>query len=73
LFSTFLQEHGQVPKSEFFIPLVADQFIKKGGVIKVVSTRSHWFGVTYKEDAPQVAASLQQLIAGGVYPASLWS
>jgi hypothetical protein len=73
LFSTFLQEHGQVPKSEFFIPLVADQFIKEGGVIKVVSTRSHWFGVTYKEDAPQVAASLQQLIADGVYPASLWS
>ncbi|MBM3923147.1 MAG: nucleotidyltransferase [Sphingomonadales bacterium] len=73
MFSTFLQEHGQVPKSEFFIPLVADQFIKEGGVIKVVSTRSHWFGVTYKEDAPQVAASLQQLIAEGVYPATLWS
>jgi len=73
LFAAFLQENGQLPKSEFFIPLVADQFIREGGVIRVVSTRSHWFGVTYKEDAPQVEESLQRLIASGVYPTSLWS
>jgi hypothetical protein len=72
-FAAFLQEHGQALKSEFFIPLVADQFIKDGGVISVVPTRSHWFGVTYKEDAPMVASSLQRLLDSGVYPVSLWS
>lgn len=72
-FAEFLQENGQALKSEFFIPLVADQFIKEGGVVSVVSTRSHWFGVTYKEDAPMVASNLQQLISSGVYPAALWS
>ena len=72
LFASFLQENGQELKSEFFIPLVADQFIREGGRVEIIPTTSNWFGVTYKEDAPYVAASLQQLIAAGEYPASLW-
>jgi hypothetical protein len=72
-FSTFLQAHGQELKSEFFIPLVADQFIKNGGVVKVVSTRATWFGVTYKEDAPFVQQQLTQLIEAGEYPTSIWA
>jgi hypothetical protein len=38
-----------------------------------VPTRSTWFGVTYKEDAPMVAKSLNALIEAGEYPESLWS
>lgn len=72
-FGQFLIENGQGLKTEFFIPLVADRFIKEGGIVSVVPTRSQWFGVTYKEDAPMVAQSLQQLIGSGVYPTSLWS
>ncbi|MBA2500319.1 MAG: nucleotidyltransferase [Chitinophagaceae bacterium] len=73
LFHQFLTDHINEPKSEFFIPIVADHFIKEeGGVIKVISTSSQWFGVTYKEDAPVVAKSLQQLIDKGDYPQSLW-
>jgi len=72
-FVTFLKENGQELKSEFFIPLVADQFIKEGGRVKVVSTTSNWFGVTYKEDAPFVQNSLKQLIDAGEYPQSIWA
>lgn len=72
-FALFLQANGQGLKSEFFIPLVADQFIKEGGTVAVVPTRSTWFGVTYKEDAPMVAKSLNALIEAGEYPESLWS
>lgn len=72
LFADFLATYGKELKSEFFIPLVADQFIKEGGRVEIIPTTSNWFGVTYKEDAPYVAASLQQLIAAGEYPASLW-
>ena len=73
LFHQFLTDHINEPKSEFFIPIVADHFIKeKEGVIKVISTSSQWFGVTYKEDAPVVAKSLNQLIDKGDYPQSLW-
>lgn len=74
LFSTFLQEHGKEEKSEFFIPIVADTYIKKGlGVVKVIPTSSQWFGVTYKEDAPGVQQSVDNLVNAGEYPSSLWS
>lgn len=74
LFATFLKEHGQEEKSEFFIPIVADTYIKEGlGVVKVIPTSSQWFGVTYKEDAPGVQQSVDDLVAAGEYPSSLWS
>ena len=72
-FVNFLNQSGQELKSEFFIPLVADQFIQEGGKIKVVPTQSSWFGVTYKEDAPFVQQSLEILINAGVYPSKLWN
>lgn len=73
LFKQFLKNSGQELKSEFFIPLVADTFIKEDlGYIKVIPTQSEWFGVTYKEDAPGVQERINQLIDNGDYPASLW-
>ncbi|MBI3138530.1 MAG: nucleotidyltransferase [Sphingobacteriales bacterium] len=72
LFTEFLQQHGQELKSEFFIPIVADRFIKEGGKVEIIPTTSSWFGVTYKEDAPYVEKSLHALIEQGEYPTSLW-
>jgi hypothetical protein len=72
-FQTFLNENIGNPKSEYLIPFSADQFIKKElGIIKVIPTSSKWFGVTYKEDAPVVQKSLDELVEKGVYPKSLW-
>jgi hypothetical protein len=73
LFANFLQEHGNELKSEFFIPLVADEFIKERGQVQIIPTSSSWFGVTYKEDAPFVEQSLRSLIAAGEYPDNLWA
>jgi len=72
LFNKFLKEVGTELKSEFFIPIVADKFIKKDGTIEIIPTTSLWFGVTYKEDAPFVKESLDKLIANGEYPSNLW-
>jgi choline kinase len=73
LFSEFLDNQINVPKSEFFIPIVADEFISHGkGVIKVIPTTSSWFGVTYKQDAPAVKESIDELVSSGEYPAGLW-
>lgn len=72
LFLEFLTKHGKELKSEFFIPIVADQFIKEGGKVEIIPTISLWFGVTYKEDAPFVEKSLNDLIEQGEYPRSLW-
>jgi len=72
-FTEFLKKNGQDPKSEFFIPIMADKFIREGrGKIKVIPTDSKWFGVTYKEDAPMVKRSLRELVDQGVYPENLW-
>ena len=73
LFQLFLAENASNPKAEFFIPIVADQFISLGtGKIKVITTASQWFGVTYKEDAPDVRKKLVALIEKGEYPGKLW-
>jgi hypothetical protein len=74
MFHDFLKNNISNLKSEFFIPIVGDQFINKGfGKIKVIPTSSQWFGVTYKEDAPGVERSLNNLIKKGEYPEKLWS
>ena len=73
LFNIFLNTQIDVPKSEFFIPKIADEFIKSGkGKVEVIGTDAKWFGVTYKEDAEGVRASISALVSAGIYPAGLW-
>ena len=73
-FNHFLDAHMHELKSEFLIPRMADHFIKTGkGVIDLVPTSAKWFGVTYKQDAPIVKASIDRLVAAGEYPSSLWA
>jgi len=73
LFREFLTANINKPKAEFFIPIMADQFIKEGrGVIRVIHTSAPWFGVTYQEDAPAVKEQLRKLVESGVYPGQLW-
>ena len=73
LFDAFLANRGQEPKSEFFIPIVADHFIHEGGgKIEILPTNAIWFGVTYKEDAPAVRRAIEQLLKKGEYPSGLW-
>jgi NDP-sugar pyrophosphorylase family protein len=73
LFAEFPKNNMDNLKAEFFIPIIGDYFISKfEGIIHVISTSSQWFGVTYKEDADGVRASLNALITNGEYPNSLW-
>jgi UTP-glucose-1-phosphate uridylyltransferase len=73
LFIKFLKENVQNSKAEFFIPIIGDAFINEDkGEIKVISTSSQWFGVTYKEDAPAVREDIHALIEKGEYPESLF-
>jgi hypothetical protein len=73
-FHEFLDKHKNEPKAEFFIPTATKYFIESGkGNVKVIPTSAKWFGVTYKEDAPGVQASINALVEAGEYPASLWA
>ena len=74
MFREFVDANENNPKSEFFIPLVADKLIKnKIASFKVIPTASKWFGVTYKEDKPIVQKSISDLVNSGVYPENLWA
>jgi len=72
MFRDFLRDNLHNIKAEFFIPIVADQFIKDTGTINVIRTNVPWFGVTYKEDAPEVQKRLNELVGKGEYPHQLW-
>jgi len=73
LFKQFVEANKTNPKSEFFIPLVADQLIKTNtAAFKVIPTANKWFGVTYKEDKPIVQKSISELVENGTYPSNLW-
>ena len=68
LFVTFLKEHGNELKSEYYIPFAVNTFINSGyATMRVLKTSAKWFGVTYKEDRPMVVARLKELHDQGVY------
>ncbi|MEZ4909116.1 MAG: sugar phosphate nucleotidyltransferase [Saprospiraceae bacterium] len=72
-FKIFLEEEGSNPTSEYYIPVLIDLLIKNNEAeVRVLSSDSEWFGVTYKEDKPFVMEKLENLIESGVYPKKLW-
>ena len=72
-FVDFLNHNINQPKSEFYIPFVVFEMIKRGQVVvEVLTADSPWFGVTYKEDKPFVIQQIQNLTNQGIYPEKLW-
>ena len=73
VFLSFMTAFGNDPKKEFYIPYAIDTLINSGkAACDLVSTPSHWFGVTFKEDRPGVVAKFAELVADGVYPSPLY-
>ena len=72
-FREFVQQYGQELKKEFYIPYAVDVMIRGGEAgCDVLSTPSHWFGVTYKEDRPAVVEKFKEFAETGVYPTPLY-
>ena len=71
-FKDFLEARGGEEKSEFYIPSAVGEMISGGAAtVHLVPVESQWFGVTYREDRPLVAAALADLTEKGVYPSPL--
>ena len=72
-FPLWLKDNINVPKSEFLIPTVVDELVHEGKAsLRLLSTSSVWFGVTYKEDKPGVVKALNDLVEAGVYKKGLY-
>lgn len=74
-FRAFLEENLEKNplKCEYFLPFVVDELLGEGrATVKVLKTDDRWYGVTYKEDKPQVVAAIRALKEQGLYPQKLW-
>ena len=72
-FETFVKTCPDPLKSEIYIPLVVNSLIRRGlAAVRVLESSDAWFGVTYREDKPRVAAAIRSLVDSGAYPARLW-
>ena len=70
-FVPFMEENkGHYDDCEYLIPTVVSELIEeKKATCDVLSTEAVWYGVTYREDKPEVVASLAKLVEAGEYPA----
>jgi NDP-sugar pyrophosphorylase family protein len=72
-FEVFLRESRNNLKAELYIPIIVNKLVKLGQArVKVLECSEKWFGVTYREDKPQVIEEINRLIASRQYPRSLW-
>lgn len=72
-FVTFLKSNINEPKKEFYVPSVVGEMIAdKEATVKVLKSKSSWFGVTYKEDRAQVVERFRQMFKEGIYPEKLF-
>lgn len=56
-FPRFLAKYGTLPKSEFQMPTALGAYLRRGDAsVAVMQTASRWFGVTSREDRPEVEA-----------------
>lgn len=72
-FKRFLDLFSNDNKREFYIPNVVDFLINNGKAsVRVLTTDSRWFGVTYADDRQNVCDNLEALHSDGTYPKTLF-
>ena len=72
-FIEFLNAEGNELKSEYLIPSVINNLIQnKLEEVHVLRSNASWFGVTYKQDKPEVKRKINELINSEIYPSHLF-
>ena len=72
-FIEFLRSHAAAPDAEFLLPEVVNELIADDELeVRAREAPGPWFGLTYREDLPEVTEGLSRLTSQHVYPAPLW-
>ncbi len=72
-FPVFLKENIGNLKSEYLIPDEVSRLVGEGkATLKLISTPSVWYGVTYREDKPSVVKALKEFTDKGLYKKGLY-
>jgi NDP-sugar pyrophosphorylase family protein len=73
-FRAFRDRNAADPRAEYLIPSVVEELIAAGRArVRVLPGRGPWYGMTYPEDRPLVAAALGDLVRRGEYPSPVWA
>ena len=68
-----IYRRDEAMKGEYYIQSPVNEMIANGSAsFEVLTSSDKWFGVTYKEDKPEVMAKFAALKADGTYPVQLW-
>ena len=60
-------------KAEFFLPTVISHMLAKDeATVQVLPSLDKWYGVTYREDKPNVMLAITDMTNLGKYPRPLW-
>ena len=74
LFSEFLTRFADDPEAEFLLPEVIQTLIQSESIqVAVISGRSEWCGITYRQDRSLVSTVISSLVEQGHYPDRLWA
>lgn len=56
-------------EGEFLIPTFIGKLLEEKQIsVKVLTSSDTWYGMTYKEDVPNVRKNIEQLVEAGMYP-----
>lgn len=73
-FADFLDHMKDPMTDEFLLPIFTNDLIHEDKVkVRVLESHDRWFGITYKEDLPQVLKDFRTLYDQGVYSQDLYS
>lgn len=71
-FHDFLQTLGENENGECLLPDMVDALLSAEKLsVSVLQSKDPWFGMTYQEDRPRVAAALKEFHETGIYPKTL--
>ncbi len=60
--------NANLMKDEFYIPLVISDAVRDGlATVKVYHNADRWYGITYREDLPEVKEAIGGYISDGLY------
>ena len=72
-FARFAADHGAEEGAEFSLPGTVSALVREGlAEVHVLTTEWPWFGLTHRDDVPEVRRRLTELVARGEYPSPLW-
>lgn len=72
-FVQFIAGRSDSPKAEFYLPdSISDMIDEREVHCRVLTTESHWSGVTYKKDRDSLRKFILLQIEKGDYPKVLW-